>query len=181
MATLYHATTDLLTPGDTLISRASDFPSEPYRRALEELLAKRCPEGRPHRMSSWFACETPRLAAKYLDAQISFGVDKEARKGQPRLYAVEMDPSSKQPMVLVSAVALKLSARESNIASWLADEYWTSTKEWKFWEYISPEIVVVEECSWPDGIELAIALQTYSADASLLKRFLAELSKPQNV
>lgn len=180
MATLYHATTDLLIPGDTLISRVSDLPNEPYRRAMEELLAKRCPEGRPLRMSSWFACDTPRLAAKYLDAQMSFGADKETRKGQPRLYAVEMDPSSKQPMVLVNAVALKLSEGKTNIAMSLADEYWTSTKDWKFWEYLSPEIVVLPEQPWPDVIELASALQTYTTDSNLLKRFLAELSKSQN-
>ena len=128
-------------------------------------------------MSSLFACDKPRLAAKYLDAQTSFAADKEASRATPLSYAVEMDASSKQPMILVTAIANDLSAGDSDAGEFLAREYWTSTQPWSFWEYTSSKIVVLDELPWPDCMEMAIALQTYAGDSSLLKRFRAAKSK----
>ena len=66
-----------------------------------------------------------------------------------------------------------------NIAASVADEYWTPTKEWKFWEYISPEIEVLKELGWPSASELASAIDAYRRDSVLLKRFCADLLKQE--
>jgi hypothetical protein len=173
MARLYHATMKELTLGAKLTCGTATSFTDPYRRAAEELLEGRRPDGRPKRLSSWFACDTARLSGKYLDAQLSFGFDNDGRNRAPRLFAIEMDSSSKQPMILVNAVAKKLSEGEANIAGLLAGEYWTPALPWSFWEYISPELTVLEEQPWPGAIELAIAHLAYTADSNLLKRFLS--------
>jgi hypothetical protein len=46
-------------------------------------------------------------------------------------------------MFLVHVIARKLSEGDENTALKVADEYWTPTQEWKFWEYINPEMVVI--------------------------------------
>jgi hypothetical protein len=179
MATLYHATTAELTIGDKLGSTVSVLNNitNIFQREAEDFLEQRRPKGRPPRPSSWFACDKANLAAEYLDAQLTFGPDKRARNGRPHLYAVEMDSSSKQPMILANAVAVKLSAGEKDVALLLADEYWAPTQEWRFWEYISPDIVVLQRQPWPDPMALSLALDAYTKDSDTLKRFLGSLGR----
>jgi hypothetical protein len=63
-----------------------------------------------------------------------------------------------------------------DLAQNLADAYWTpGTFEWKFWEYISQEIVVEAEQEWPDLPTRTVALETYSADKRASQRFVSEL------
>jgi len=95
--------------------------------------------GKPSRLSSWFACDKPEFATKYLESEIAF----KGRDGQRHLYAIVMETCSKHPMFLVHVIARKLSEGDENTALKVADEYWTPTQEWKFWEYINPEMVVI--------------------------------------
>jgi len=179
MATLYHATTAELTIGEKLKLTASavSHTTNAFQREAEHFLEQRRPEGRPPRLSSWFACDKANLAAEYLDAQLTLGPDKGARNGQPHLYAVEMDSSSRQPMILSNAVAVKLFAGEKDVALLLADEYWAPTQEWRCWEYINPDIVVLERQPWPDLMALPLALAAYTKDSDILKQFLGTLGR----
>lgn len=79
---LYHATQHELpiTPGHKLAAcvRALEGLCE-YRRKAEELLKQRCPDEKP-RLSSWFACETPGLAAIYLEGELMHARDRNRAK-----------------------------------------------------------------------------------------------------
>lgn len=78
-------------------------------------------------------------------------------------------------MIFVNAVARKLSAEEKDVALFLADEYWAPKQEWRFWEYLSPEIAVLEKHQWPDLIALSVALGAYMDGSDILKRILGSL------
>ena len=127
------------------------------------------------RRSSWFACDTPALAAKYLEGEFAIG-RRQLAEGQPRLYAIRMNTCLKQPMRLAEAASRALLDDKIDLAQKLADAYWTPPDlKLQFWEYFSPEIEVLAEETWPDLIARTIALETYSADGKILKPFVAEL------
>jgi hypothetical protein len=180
---LYHATQDELplSIGCKLEARVRDLAGFPdYRRIAEELLdQRRPPEEKPHqRLSSWFACDTPALAALYLEGEerrreLMHG----PRPWRPHLYTVKMERFSKQPMRLAEAVATKLSEGKDGIAETLAKEYWAPRPEWewKFWEYISPEIEVMAHVPWPITMDRAVAGANYDKDGDTLKRFVQVL------
>jgi hypothetical protein len=176
MTMLYHA-----TPVELSIGRRQANASELIgitdvtRRDAEMLLEARRPEGRPHRFSSWFACDEPAFAAEYLESEIQHGRYKGARTDRPFLYAVEMAVSSKQPMVLVNAVAVELAGGRTETAMFLADEYWSPKQEWRFWEYTGREITIVAEVPWPDGLALAGPVNAYMRDSEELKHLLSRL------
>jgi hypothetical protein len=97
------------------------------------------------------------------------------RPWRPHLYTVKMERFSKQPMRLAEAVAKKLSEGKNSLAEALAKEYWTPGLEWKFWEYISPEIEVMAQIPWPTPMDRANADATYNNDGDTLKRFVKVL------
>ena len=80
-------------------------------------------------------------------------------------------------MILAKAVAVRLSTGEKDVAILLTDEYWAPTQEWRCWEYISPDIAVLDRQPWPDSIALSIALAAYTKDSDILKRFLCSLGR----
>ena len=80
-------------------------------------------------------------------------------------------PRSK-PMILVNAVNNALLENDVATAEMLATEYWRPTREWKFWEYTTPEIRVVEEVEWPDSMAQSLALMAYQGDNGRLKQML---------
>ena len=165
--------------GCKLKARVTDLADlSDYRRKAEKLLAQLQPEEKPQRLSSWFGCDAPNLAAIYLEGEIRHGPNQASCQGQRRyLYTVRMDTFGKQPMRLAEAVAKKLSEREDSIAETLATEYWTPSLElkWKFWEYIGEEMEVVAQEPWPDLIACYAAFETYRQDGDTLKRFLKTL------
>jgi hypothetical protein len=165
---LYRATTTPLEIGATL-TRECQFPNDRDRRTLEEFLDAKRPDGSHSRLASWFACDKPGFAAKYLEAEFSFGARRGEDQGERRLYEIEMDAPSKQPMILVNPIAKRLVAGEVNAAELLAREYWNPTKVWRFWEYTSPKITVLRELPWPDDIELQAAFTSYAADSARMK------------
>jgi hypothetical protein len=177
MTMLYRATQKELIIGRKLTAEVSGLSAitDTIRLETEKLLDQRRPEGRPSRLSSWFACDEHNFAAAYLEAEISVGRFKAAPNDKYHLYAVEMNASSRQPMVLFSAIARKLAAGQTNTAGLLADEYWAPTQNWSFWEYLWPELTVVAEEHWPDLINVSHALQAYTNDSEMVTRFLTGL------
>lgn len=76
-------------------------------------------------------------------------------------------------MILVDAIRKCLSDGDMDTVGILAAEYWTPTKEWKFWEYTSPEIVmVVEQLPQPDLVAQSLASLAYSGDSKRLAKLL---------
>jgi hypothetical protein len=182
MVRLYTATTEERTICQTLQCRETELAdiSDSLRRNVEDVLDQRRPTGIPPRLSSWFACDQPHFAAKYLDAQLKYGPDRHSRNGQSRIYAVEMDAPRKQPMCLVDAVTKCLSENQDEITLMVADEYWRPTQEWRFFEYLSREMHVVAQVAWPETVDLTLALEAYSKDRETRDWFLKRLLKTDN-
>jgi hypothetical protein len=167
----YRASRTPLTIGANLGPRSYDFSDQPDRQKLEKFLeSKRGPTSRS-RLTSWFACDDPGKSARYLDAEITFKTNL-ASAGDALLFVIEMTNPSKQPMILVNAVGERLSAGDTEVAELLANEYWRPTRVWKFWEYTSPEIAVIDQAPWPDLMEQSLASLSYQADHRLLKQIL---------
>lgn len=55
---------------------------------------------------------------------------------------------------------------ETAVAERLANEYWTPKFGWQFWEFLSPEMVVVAIADGPDLSARSIAALTYDGDRS---------------
>jgi hypothetical protein len=163
----YRATRIPMTAGKNPGPRAYDFSDQPERQKLEDFLESNRPSTSHSRLTSWFACDKPGKSARYLDAEITFKPNT-ANTGEPLLFVVEMTSPSKQPMILVNAIRERLAAGDTAAAELLACEYWQASREWRFWEYTSPEIVVVEQLPWPDTIEQSLASLSYQADAKTL-------------
>jgi hypothetical protein len=113
----------------------------------------------------------PANSARYLEAELMRRKNPEDA-GRPKLYAVEFDRFSRQPMILVNAVNNALLENDAATAEMLATEYWRPTREWKFWEYTTPEIRVVKQVEWPDSMAQSLALMAYQGDDGRLKQML---------
>lgn len=180
MVMLYHATTDELEIGEKLRADTRNPASiaNASRREAEEFLKQQCPKGRPQRLSSFFAFDDPSHSAAYLDSELRCGLKQGSNTGQRHLYIVEMSTFSKHPMILVDAVATSLSQGDESLAAKLAEEYWDPTQEWKFWEHLAPEMVVVERMSWPNETALVRAYLAYTmGEANKRGNFLNRLRR----
>jgi hypothetical protein len=165
----YRATTTILPIGGNPGPKAYDYSNDPERQKLEDFLESKRSCESYSRLTSWFACDTPAYSARYLEAELS---RKKESNGQPKLYSIACDGFSKQPMILVNAIDKALVANDLAIAEVLAIEYWKPTKEWKFWEYTTHSIRIVEEVEWPDSMAQALAFMAYQADDARLKQML---------
>lgn len=174
MRKLFHASTLDLTVGEDIPAQNRNFCSfNDYQRPTEVLLEDRCPNGSQSRLSSHFACDEAEFAAIYLDAELPRWA---LRQGQPHLYTIQMNDPGIHPMCLVDAIAKELSKDRVNLAEALADEYWSPTLEWKFWEYLCPEFRLLEQLQWPDlKSPSAIAKrEIYYGESKVLDVFLSQ-------
>lgn len=171
MGLYYHATMTVLPVGENPGPKAYDFSDDPERQKLEDFLESKRSPGSCSRLTSWFGCDAPGNSARYLEAELSRKKKADAA-GQPRLYVIELEKPSRQPMILVNAIHNALIANDAAVAEMLAVEYWRPTREWKFWEYAAPQIRVAEEVEWPDSMAQTLALMAYQADDRRLKQML---------
>ena len=171
MPRYYRATTASLPIGGDPGPKVFDYSRNSERQKLEEFLESKRPPESFSRFKSWFACDTPANSARYLQAEFRLN---RALIGEAKLYAIELENFSRQPMILVNAIDNSLANGAIATAEVLAAEYWKPTRDWSFWEYTSPEIRVIEKIPWPDSIKQSIALMTYQADDKKLKQLLGE-------
>ena len=150
----------------------SDF--EESRRLAEQLLEDRRPPDKPSRISSWFACDKPENAARYLEAERQFKANK--LQGTPELYQFETEEFSKHPMCLVESIRKALLSGDTALAEALADEYWSPKQDWRFWEYLGPRIVGATQVDWPTPMDQYSASLSYSSEYKRVKTFEAALS-----
>jgi len=171
MSSYYRATLTPLLVAENPGPKRYDYSGDPERQKLEEFLESKRPPESFSRFRSWFACDTPSNSARYLEAELRLNA---AMIGDAKLYAIEFETFSRQPMILVNAIRNSVAIDDITTAEMLAREYWKSTTDWKFWEYTAPEIRVVEEVRWPDNMQLSIALMTYQGDDKRLTQMLGE-------
>ncbi|MCU1300696.1 MAG: hypothetical protein JWQ87_980 [Candidatus Sulfotelmatobacter sp.] len=174
MAIYYRATTTPMPVGKNPGEKTYDFSNDAERRRLEEFLEERRPGKSHSRLSSWFACDSPEHAARYLDAQLKH----EEKRGDVLVFEVEMPAPSKQPMALIDALLAALREGDIDKAEFLVEEYWTPKQSWKFWEYTSGGIsLVAAKIESVDEMAVYIAHQDYAGDRARIKRLLAERPK----
>jgi len=171
MGLYYRATITILPVGENPGPKAYDYSDDPERQKLEDFLESKRPPEFCSRLTAWFACDTPANSARYLEAELNHKKRADVT-GQPKLYAIEFEEFSRQPMILVNAINNALAANDAATAKMLATEYWRPTREWRFWEYTTPEIRVVEEVEWPDSMAQSLASMAYQGDDRRLKQML---------
>lgn len=108
-----------------------------YRSWINDFLDENSPEGFPSRKRTFYACDTI-LNCKALKSTIIANSDC-----VPKIYKVKMNNPKKAPMALVTRLLQLGNDNPSNIN--LANEYWTPTKDWRFYEYLSEEMEILEE------------------------------------
>jgi hypothetical protein len=171
MGIYYRATTTPMPVGENPGKKKYDFSENAERRRLEEFLEDKRPCASHSRLSSWFACDSPERAVRYLEAQLKH----ENREGEILVFAVDLPSPSKQPMALVDAILSALRENAIDKAGFLAQEYWTPTQQWRFWEYTSSEISVVgAKVESLDEMAGYVAHQDYSGDRGRIIKLLAD-------
>lgn len=150
-------------------TRSHDFSHTPERQRFEDFLESSRPSSSHSRLASWFACDSPARAARYLEMQLDYEQDS----GEVLLFVVEMPSPSKQPIVLIDAIIQALREDDTATADFLAHEYWLPTQPWKFWEYTSDESSsVLNQLELPDVIARSTASMDYGGDRKRLDEFL---------
>jgi hypothetical protein len=135
---------------------------------LEDQFEKLRPRDAHSRRSAYYACESLSECAAYLLGEEEQSVVIDGGRGQTRkYYRVEME----RPLRTAMALVYRASTKRNDAATLqsIIREYWHPTKSWAFWEFLSPCMKVVEVCSNPGLIEVAVAWETYRHDSNLAK------------
>jgi hypothetical protein len=175
MDPIFRATTELLTESRVLPATGRDPSriSDEYKRKLEKFLDQCRPQGVHSRLSSWFAFDQQCHAALFLEAEPR--LHPEPVNATKFLYQVRMTGPGRHPMVVAEGVAKLLSQGKLEHATAAAKEYWSPTRDWKFWEYLSPNLKVVGQFSWPEGPCIYGARITYEKDKERCAAFFRKL------
>ncbi len=128
----FHATTESLNDGQIL---TSSNPSSFYPNATQAMDNNR-PDNAPERRTSFYTADSPEFAYYFL-------LKQGKSKDEINVYRVETEPPWKAVFSLTHAIQKKLQNNESVSAA--IDEYWSPTKEWKFFEYLSSSIKIIEK------------------------------------
>lgn len=142
---LYHASLDLLQPGQTLPPRKPASPYQMMFPAAERMLEQKRPRICQSRLSAHFAALTPEQALV-----VKHGMrGNNGKQIDPaiKIFEVEADDSTRCPMILVQAVKDLLAKGASpKQTECVATAYWSSADQpWYFIEVLASEIRVVQE------------------------------------
>ncbi len=142
---LYHASLDLLQPGQTLPARKSASPYQMMFPAAEQMLEQKRPGICQSRLSAYFAALTPEQALVVKHGML--GNNGKQIDPAIKIFEVEADDSTRCPMILVQAVKDLLGKGASpKQTECVAAAYWSSADQpWYFIEVLAPEIRVVQE------------------------------------
>ena len=106
------------------------------RRWINEFLDTNRPVSTPSRKKSFHAFDS-------ISNCFGYWGNKPCTTGGPNLYKVKMTNPRKVPMALVNKLHRKGEGHGTNIQ--IACEYWTPTNNWKFNEFLSEEMEILEQ------------------------------------
>lgn len=160
---LYHVSCKDYENGTVLYS--SDFEETEYylnskaqnKNWIDETLDKNRPDGFPERKKSLFAFD---------NLGNCFAFKKGECHNRLNFYKVEMNNPKACPMCLTDA--LKQSNNELNKA--VSREYWEPKQNWRFLEYLSTEMKIIERVSEPDIMTKAAGQNNYQCDFEQKKK-----------
>jgi len=137
---LYHITCNAYPAGQVPALEDESFyhlSTQTDNRAwINEFLDIQKSNNKPSRKKSFYACDSV-INCKALKSTIV------KPQCTPRIYKVRMTNPSKSPMTLVNYLYELGQVHTDNVE--VANEYWNPTKEWKFYEYLSEEMEILEE------------------------------------
>lgn len=160
---LYHVSEEAYLIGTALqpLSSQSRFQARQHKLGNDWLEA----EFETRRLSTMPSRLTCRFAFSGLGECSAFAGAEQRGSGtllRPRYYRVNAGVAHRAPMTLVGRAAkhrLNAVYLDEIIA-----EYWSSTKDWKFHEYLCPSFTVVEEVPTPEEAASAEAYDRFMDD-----------------
>lgn len=132
---------------------------------INEILDDNRPEGRPSRVASFYACSE-------LENCQAFIGNKKMDEGSPIYYRVEMNCNAGFPMVLTDR--MKKFGQDSILLGAFITEYWLPTKPWRYLEFLSATMTILEVLPTPDSLIANKGRMNYNADFELAKQVFAE-------
>ena len=100
------------------------------------------PEGAPRRDQCYYAFDSLENCSAFMDSE------KCLTEGGPYYYEVKMTNPVGAPMRLNQVILKK--GKDSDKIESIALEYWNPTLKWKFMEYLSSEMEIIDRIDAPD-------------------------------
>lgn len=110
---------------------------------VNDILDEYRPDGTPSRISSFYACDILENCVAYIG-------NKTIEGKEPIYYKVKMECTIGFPMVMVDRIKC-LGNDTSKILPYI-DEYWNPTLDWKYLEFLSSTMTIIEILSEPFGL-----------------------------
>jgi hypothetical protein len=121
-------------------------------------LNKYKPDNAPNREQCYYAFDFIGNCFAYID-KINGGGYK------PNYYEVKLIDAINAPMRLTNTL-LKAGIKSENVTI-IANEYWSSTLDWKYYEFLSEEMEIVAILDEPNFLEKAKGKMNYNYDCEL--------------
>lgn len=122
---------------------------------IDDYLDDSRPENAPERKKTLFAFDKLENAAAF----------KNKCEGEVFFYKVDMANPIAAPMCLTDVLVVN----DDELNQRVKEEYWNSTKDWKYLEYLSTEMVIVTKLNKPNFIQRSKGLTDYISDKELAK------------
>jgi len=163
---LYHATLESFDVGRTYTANEVT----PYYRQnelngrawVDDLLNQNKPKNAPERRNTFFACDCIENCYAYISSRYP------DRKAEYKFYCVEMENPVSGVMCLTDLL-YDLGDTNSNLNNVVA-EYWYPTKEWKYLEFLSKKMTIIERLEIKRE-QILFAKIKYQDDYDLYKKW----------
>jgi len=133
---LYHASTKVFCIGDEIKSAAvSSF----YEEATDAMDSGR-PVNAPARKTALYSADSAEFA-------LYFMLKQRVCRSEINLYRVEVKDPWKAVFSITHVIHRRIKQRRK--ISSLISEYWSPTKDWQFYEYLSPSFMVIDKMDHP--------------------------------
>jgi hypothetical protein len=132
---------------------------------INEILDKHRPDGYPSRIGSFYACSELTNCKAYIG-------NKRIENRDPFYYQVEMNCEIGFPMVLVDKI--KKLGDGSDLLEPCISEYWTPTKNWKFLEFLSPLMTVIQVVTIDELLFDFKGTMNYDRDLELANKLFSQ-------
>ncbi len=156
--TLYHASFELFELDATLAGKTRVIHSD--KHWIEDAFEEARKERFCSRRAAVFASANPEDAYAYLRG--------ESAERKIYVYEVEMPSPHRHPMVLIDRAAVN-GPKHTSISD-IANEYWTPTKTWTYWEYFDTSLTILRLTAEPDDEAYGIAKGRHLIDFDLARR-----------
>jgi hypothetical protein len=155
----YHASNHRLEIGNAFRNGERLIPDSQDRQ-VEDILEKFRGGRSVSRLNAFFVTKNESDCAIYLKNQ--------GYMGSILIYKVRLLASCYHPMVLVDRIKMHLGNDE--ILKQIAEGYWHPSQDWKYFEFLSDSMEILEEVAVPNNDMLSGAKFRYGSDRDLAQR-----------